>query len=128
MNTAKGIHLGCAAIIAVVGWVAPAHANFECTGQIASINTFADGGIAVDIGHGAWWVCNVKNNVTYGGVANDVTSCKAWLAQLIAAQQTGKSVGLFLSSATITGWNPPECNSVANWAYPGVIMLRSLPD
>jgi hypothetical protein len=102
---------------------APAHADFLCTGNVVSIGAYHDGGVIVDIGQGPWWLCNGTSAATYGGITTDVESCNTWKALLLSSQRAGTSVGLYITSPTVTGTNPAQCSSVAAWSYPGIFQV-----
>ncbi len=102
---------------------APAYADFLCTGNVVALGAYHDGGVVVDIGQGPWWLCNGSTVATYGGITTDVQSCKTWEALLLSAQRTGTSVGLYMTSPTVTGTNPAQCASTAAWSYPGIFQI-----
>ena len=102
------------ATVAATMFGTSAHAA-QCQGPIAAVAMHDDGRIFVRQGtlnSPIWSICNVNNSQGY--VAS-VTTCKSWLAILMAAQKAGATVQLYTNST--------PCN-LGDWGNADVFFLE----
>jgi len=96
---------------------ATASANFTCEGKIAYLGLGPDGTVTVDIGFGAWYICNLTSSFPgNGGINFSPEGCRGWYASILANQKTDAAIVFFFQSSAATG-NGPEC-SLGSWVTP----------
>lgn len=106
------------ATITLIGCLATtvARAQFDCSGPISSLALSPSGTLQVSLGtFGVWYLCELSNSDSYGGVTFTTDGCKGIYAMLLAAQSTGRSVTMDFTSPDSGGTNGPDCTSLGSW-------------
>ena len=103
--------LGCALMmLGPMGFAGAA----QCSGQVTGFQITSTGAVAVDVGYGYWWLCNLNQDGVYGNVSVVSGACKGWVAVLQAAQRSGSSVTLSYGDPNAI------CTAAGSWVTPGV--------
>jgi len=96
-----------------------ARAQFDCTGPVSSLALSPNGTVQVSVGtFGVWYLCELSNTDTYGGVTFTTDGCKGIYAMLLTAQSTGNSVTMDFSSSDSGGTNGADCTALGSWVQP----------
>jgi hypothetical protein len=96
---------------------ANAAANFTCEGKIHYLGLGPDGNVTVDVGFGAWYICNLTSSfLGNGGITFTPEGCRGWYASILASQKAEDSIVFFFQSSASTG-NGAEC-SMGSWLTP----------
>ena|SRR5690349_2598156 len=90
-----------------------------CNGPITAVAVQNDGQLIIrHANKGHWLLCNVEANGTYETAAVSSTTCRNWLAVLIAAHKAGTQVSLYTKGLL--------CKDVGDWQTPGVYYIEDM--